>query len=36
MDGRKIASADEVTLPDGRTLFAGTSGNGAPNDRERR
>jgi hypothetical protein len=31
-DGRKIASADQVTLADGRTLFAGTAGNGAPGD----
>jgi len=31
-DGRKIANADQVTLPDGRTLFAGSSGTGAPND----
>ena len=31
-DGRKVANADQVTLPDGRTLFAGSSGTGAPND----
>lgn len=34
-DGRKIANADEVTLPDGRTLFAGSSGTGAPHDTKR-
>ena len=34
-DGRKIGSADKVTLPDGRTLFAGTEGNGAPTDTRR-
>ncbi len=29
-DGRPIANANRVTLPDGRTLFAGSSGTGAP------
>ena len=32
-DGRRIASASQVKLPDGRTLFAGTEGNGAPTDK---
>ena len=31
-DGRKVANANEVTLPDGRSLFAGSSGSGAPYD----
>ncbi len=31
-DGRKIANGDQVTLPDGQTLFAGSSGTGAPRD----
>ena len=29
-DGRPVANANRVTLPDGRTLFAGSSGTGAP------
>lgn len=29
-DGRKLANANQVTLPDGRRLFAGSSGTGAP------
>ena len=28
--GQKLGSAAQVKLPDGRTLFAGTEGNGAP------
>ena len=35
-DGRTVANADQVALPDGRTLLAGASGTGAPNDPERR
>ena len=31
-DGRKIANANQVTLPGGQTLFAGSSGTGAPSD----
>ena len=31
-DGRNVANADEVTLPDGRTFGAGTAGSGAPTD----
>src|SRR5262249_15536781 len=31
-DGRPIANADQVTLPDGRTLFAGSNGTGAPSE----
>ena len=31
-DGRKIANANQVTLPDGQTLFAGSSGTAAPSD----
>jgi len=31
-DGRKVANANQVTLPDGRSLFAGSSGTGAPYD----
>jgi hypothetical protein len=31
-DGRKIANADKVTLPDGSTFGAGAAGTGAPND----
>lgn len=31
-DGRKVANANQVTLPDGRKLFAGSSGSGAPYD----
>jgi hypothetical protein len=31
-DGRKVANAHQVTLPDGRSLFAGSSGTGAPYD----
>jgi hypothetical protein len=31
--GRKVGSAAQVKLPDGRTLFAGTEGNGAPTDK---
>lgn len=34
-DGRKIANADQVTLPGGKKLFAGTSGSGAPADSNR-
>jgi len=35
-DGRKSANADQVTLPDGKKLFAGTSSNGAPDDSTRK
>ena len=31
-DGRKIANANQVTLPDGQLMFAGSSGTGAPSD----
>ena len=31
-DGRKVASAKTVKLPDGRSLFAGSEGTGAPTD----
>jgi hypothetical protein len=31
-DGRKIANAKTVLLPDGRQLFAGSTGTGAPSD----
>jgi hypothetical protein len=31
-DGRKVANAKTVTLPDGRELFAGSTGTGAPTD----
>lgn len=31
-DGSPIANAEDVTLPDGKKLFAGSSGNGAPYD----
>ena len=31
-DGRTVANADEVTLPDGRRFGAGTTGSGAPTD----
>src|SRR5262249_17027218 len=31
-DGRLIASAENVMLPDGKTLFAGSAGTGAPSD----
>ena len=31
-NGRKIANAETVLLPDGRKLFPGTSGTGAPSD----
>ena len=31
-DGRKVVNANQVTLPDGRQLFAGSSGTGAPYD----
>jgi hypothetical protein len=31
-DGRKRANGRDITLPDGRTLFMGSSGTGAPRD----
>jgi hypothetical protein len=31
-DGRHVANAKAVTLPDGKELFAGSSGTGAPSD----
>ncbi len=31
-DGRKVANADQVTLPDGRIFGAGAAGTGAPSD----
>ncbi len=31
-DGRNVANADKVTLPDGTVFGAGTAGTGAPND----
>ena len=31
-DGRKRANGRDITLPDGRTLFMGSSGTGAPKD----
>lgn len=31
-DGRKVANADKVTLPDGSIFGAGAAGTGAPND----
>jgi hypothetical protein len=31
-DGRKVANADKVTLPDGRVFGAGAAGTGAPSD----
>ena len=33
-DGRKVANADKVTLPDGRIFGAGAAGTGAPSDPE--
>jgi len=33
-DGRKVANADKVTLPDGTVFGAGAAGTGAPNDPE--
>ena len=33
-DGRKVANADKVTLPDGSVLSAGSSGAGAPPKRK--
>jgi hypothetical protein len=35
-DGRRIASADEVTLPDGRTLFAGVGTSSTPDESGRK
>ena len=35
-DGTPTANAFNVTLPDGRRLFAGTSGSGAPYEQGRR
>ena len=35
-DGTPTANAFNVTLPDGRRLFAGTSGSGAPYEQRRR
>ena len=32
-DGSSTANGNTVTLPDGRTLFVGSSGSGAPYDR---
>jgi Family of unknown function (DUF6152) len=32
-DGAKRANGRDVTLPDGKQLFAGSSGNGAPYDK---
>lgn len=34
-DGRRVANADKVTLPDGRIFGAGSSGTGAPSNPER-
>ncbi len=31
-DGRKVANADKVTLPDGKVFGAGANGTGAPSD----
>ena len=31
-DGRKRANGRDITFPDGRTLFMGSSGTGAPRD----
>lgn len=31
-DGRKVANADKVTLPDGSVFGAGAAGTGAPSD----
>jgi hypothetical protein len=31
-DGRNRANGRDITLPDGRTLFVGSSGTGAPRD----
>ena len=31
-DGSKRANGRDITLPDGRTLFMGSSGTGAPRD----
>jgi hypothetical protein len=31
-DGRNVANADKVTLPDGSVFGAGTAGNGAPTE----
>jgi len=31
-DGRKVANADKVTLPDGNVFGAGAAGTGAPSD----
>ena len=31
-DGRLRANGRDITFPDGRTLFMGSSGTGAPND----
>jgi hypothetical protein len=34
-DGRKVANADKITLPDGKVFGAGTAGSGAPSDPEK-
>ena len=34
-DGRKVANADKVTLPDGKVFGAGAEGTGAPSDPDR-
>ena len=35
-DGSKMANARRVTLPDGRKVFAGSSGDGGPQEGERK
>jgi hypothetical protein len=34
-DGSMRANGGDITLPDGRKVFLGTSGNGAPNDQKK-
>ena len=35
-DGRRRANGRDLTLPDGRTLFLGSSGTGAPNEKDQK